>query len=171
MIVVIGAFISFVVFCLLPLCRVCLILIHRVRHSNKRYIHHGAKQPIELGRSMFTPGTYQTYYFQYGSHHGPFSMTLGFRPQDGYIVDGGGTDDIGTYVITGIYSLETLRMGLIKQYQVGTGNPTENLGHQVTIQVEWNSENEQFEGKYYLRTSRHRDSNKFVIRHDNEEPL
>jgi hypothetical protein len=34
----------------------------------------------------------------------------------------------------------------------------------VTIQVTWNIEKQQFEGKYYLRTDKHRDEHNFIIR-------
>jgi hypothetical protein len=46
-------------------------------------------------------------------------------------------------------------MRLEKHYQLGIGDPTENLGHIVTMQVKWNHENQQFQGKYYLQTRRH----------------
>ncbi|CAF5119486.1 unnamed protein product [Rotaria sp. Silwood1] len=93
-------------------------------------------------------------------------MNLGFYPEAGYSVHGGGNDDVGTYIITGIYSPSTLRMSLKKHYQIGTGNPRENLGHQVKIQVEWNHNNRQFEGKYYVRTRLHKDENIFIIRYE-----
>lgn len=93
-------------------------------------------------------------------------MRLDFYPEPVYTVHGTGIDDIGTYVITGNYSPKTLRMGLTKKYQEGTGGSNENLGHEVTIQVEWNLQNKQFEGTYYLRTSKHRDENFVVIRRE-----
>ena len=158
------------------LCCVCIIksgwkrwiglMIGQPFLSNQRYIKGGVKQPSDMSRSIFIPGIFQYYYFQYEKAHGPFSMRLGFYPQADYTVHGGGKDDIGTYVITGVYSPETLRMGLIKQYQAGTGNSSENLGHQVTIQVEWNFELQQFDGRYYLRTKLHSDQNSVVIRRE-----
>ncbi|CAF1532266.1 unnamed protein product, partial [Rotaria sordida] len=62
-------------------------------------------------------------------------------------VAGSGTDDVGTFTIDGIYSSKTHRIGLTKTYQRGTGNPSENLGHRVIIQLTWNAQNNQFKGK------------------------
>ncbi len=132
--------------------------------SNNGYINTGIAMQYDMSKSVFIPGTYASYYYQYNKYHGPHDMKLAFYPEAGYIIHGGGRDDIGTYIITGVYSPRTLRMGLEKQYQIGTGNPSENLGHIVIIQVEWNFQNRQFEGKYYLRTKKHRDENMFIIR-------
>ena len=135
--------------------------------SSSRYIE--AVLTIDLGihDAFFQSGGFLSYYQQYNTFHGPFEMKLAFYPLAGYIVHGGGTDDVGTYVIKGVYSPRTLRMGLEKYYQEGTGNPMENLGHTVTIQVEWNPTQEQFHGKYYVVTPRHRDENVFVIQFQN----
>ncbi|CAM4839306.1 unnamed protein product [Rotaria magnacalcarata] len=138
-------------------------------HSNNSYINSGVGIGYNISQSIFKSGIFSSYYYQYRSDHGPFRMQLGFYPEGGYIVHGGGTDDIGTYVITGVYSPRTLRMGLEKRYQVGTGDLNENLGHTVIIHVQWNHENQQFEGKYYLRTRKHRDENKFIIRREGGE--
>ena len=132
--------------------------------SNDIYVQGGNYIEYGIGDLIFRSGSYETYYFQYGTRHGPFPMKLGFYPQAGYVVHGGGKDDIGTFVISGIYSPNTLRMGLTKKYQIGTGNPNENLGHEVMIQVEWNNEQQEFKGQYYLKTSQHVDRNEFVIR-------
>ncbi|CAF4231435.1 unnamed protein product, partial [Rotaria sordida] len=49
------------------------------------------------------------------------------------------TDDVGTFTIDGSYSFKTHQIGLTKTYQRGTGNPSKDLGHQVTIQLTWNT--------------------------------
>jgi hypothetical protein len=79
-------------------------------------------------------------------------------------VTGSGADDVGTFIIDGTYSVETHRMDFIKQYQIGTGNRLENLGHQVTIQLTWNAGNHQFEGKWYVTTSTYRGEDKFQLK-------
>ncbi len=38
-----------------------------------------------------------------------------------------------------VYSTKTNRIGLTKTYQSGRGNSEQNLGHNVTIQMTWNS--------------------------------
>jgi hypothetical protein len=47
-------------------------------------------------------------------------------------------DGVGVFAIEAMYSNETNRIGLPKIYQQGTGNPSENLGYRVTIQLTWN---------------------------------
>jgi hypothetical protein len=83
-------------------------------------------------------------------------------------VTGWGSDNIGTFSIDGTYSVKTNRIGLTKLYQSGTGNPSENLGHQVTIQVAWNEQNYQFEGKWYVQTSKYRGEDKFELKFTEE---
>ncbi len=136
----------------------------RPLRSENVYIDTGMAMQYDMSKSVFISGQFVNYYYQNNRYHGPYDMQLAFYPQTGYTVHGGGTDDVGTYIITGVYSPRTLRMGLKQHYQKGTGDPLKNLGHTVKIQVEWNSINGQFEGKYYLRTEKHRDENIFIIR-------
>jgi hypothetical protein len=84
-------------------------------------------------------------------------------------VTGSGSDDVGMFTIDGIYSTQSRRMGLTKTYQPGTGNPLQNLGHTVTIQLEWNRNQCQFEGKWYVRTSKFRDEDKFELKLDYQQ--
>jgi hypothetical protein len=99
----------------------------------------------------FQSGLWSSQYFQYGKRHGPHQFPLTFDPQSVKVM-GSGSDDIGSFTIDGIYSIQTYRIGLTKIYQEGTGNPTENFGHLhvVTIQLTWNKRKRQFEGKYYV---------------------
>lgn len=78
-------------------------------------------------------------------------------------VTGTGSDDVGVFSINGIYSNETNRLGLIKIYQAGTGNPRENLGHQVTIQLTWNTQSNKFEGEWYVQTIQYHAKNAFEL--------
>ena len=98
----------------------------------------------------FKSGIWLSRYYQYGEWHGPHQFSLTFD-QRAMKTTGSGTDDIGTFTIHGIYSLETQRIGLTKLYQSGTDNPSENLGHQVIIQLTWNTEKKKFEGKWYVQ--------------------
>lgn len=82
---------------------------------------------------------------------------------------GSGSDDVGSFSIEGFYSIETRRIALTKTYQLGTGNPLQNLGHQVLIQVEWNELSRAFEGKWYVRTSKFRGSDKFTLKFSNQQ--
>ncbi|CAF3429115.1 unnamed protein product, partial [Rotaria sp. Silwood2] len=138
----------------------------RALYSNNAYINGGTVMEYDISNSVFISATFASYYYQYDKYNGPFNMKLEFYPTADYVVHGGGIDDVGAYVITGIYSPRTLRMSLEKQYQAGTGNPKLNLGHKVTIQVEWNQNNLQFEGKYYFQNKQYYDENKFIIRYE-----
>ncbi len=163
--------------CCCILCTLCIPIcvrrfwIGQPLRSNSTYIHSGLAMQHDMSESVFVSGNFESFYVQYGKHHGPSNMTLTFYPDADYMVHGGGQDNVGTYIITGIYSPRTLRMGLEKHYQRGTGDPSENLGHIVTIQVQWYSESQQFEGKYYVQTSKHHDENKFIIRFQNKRHL
>jgi hypothetical protein len=84
-------------------------------------------------------------------------------------ITGSGTDDVGTFTVDGIYSVKTSRVGLTKRYQAGTGDPSENLGHQVTIQLTWNTQNNRFEGKWYVQTSKYHGENKFELKFNEQQ--
>ncbi|CAF3372279.1 unnamed protein product [Rotaria sp. Silwood1] len=115
----------------------------------------------------FQSGIWSNRYFQYGNWHGPYQLSLSFDPQS-MIITGSGSDDVGTFTIHGTYSIETYRMGFTKIYQQGTGNSSENLGHQVTIQLTWNAQNNQFEGKWYVQTSKYHGEDKFELKFDGQ---
>ena len=82
---------------------------------NRDYVLNGYNDRYGIGNSIFRSGSYETYYFKSDIPHGPFTMKLGFHPKADYTVHGGGADDVGTFVINGIYSPQTLRMGLMKE--------------------------------------------------------
>ena len=77
---------------------------------------------------------------------------------------GNGLDDVGTYAIEGMYSTKTNWIGLTKTYEKGTGDPTQNLRHNVTIQVTWSLSQHQFEGKWFVQTSKYSGENRFELK-------
>ncbi len=81
---------------------------------------------------------------------------------------GSGIDDVGAFSIDDIYSFNTRRIGLTKIYQKGTGNSSENLGHIVIIQLDWNFKKHQFEGKWYVETKKYYGKDKFTPQFDQE---
>ncbi|CAF2949667.1 unnamed protein product, partial [Rotaria sp. Silwood2] len=87
------------------------------------------------------------------------------------IITCSGSDYEGTFTIDGVYSFETHRMGLTQKYQQGTGYPIKNLGHQVTIQLTWNAQDDQFEGKYYVRTNKYKNEDKFQLKINRQQEL
>ena len=119
-------------------------------------------------KSVFQSGAWISRYYQYGEWHGRHKLSLTFDTAQ-MKVEGTGSDDVGSFKITGIFSTKTQRLGLSKTYRSGTGNFTENLGHTVTIQLHWSPENNQFEGKWYVQTARYHGEDKFELKLANQE--
>ncbi len=65
-------------------------------------------------------------------------MPIIFSPVSGQFDISNMEDVVGVFAIEAMYSNETNRIGLTKIYQQGTGNQSENLGYQATIQLTWN---------------------------------
>ncbi len=120
--------------------------------------------------NAFQSGIWSSRYFQYGKWHGPHQLSLSFDSQS-LKVTGSGSDDVGTFTVDGTYSVKTRRIGLTKTYQAGTGNRSKNLGHQVTIQLAWNAQNNQFEGKWYIQTSKYRGEDKVELKFYKQQEL
>ncbi len=136
-----------------------------------KFVSNGATNDEEaqmIDIKLFQSGLWESQYYQYDKWHGRHQIQLSFDAAQSKVT-GSGSDDIGTYFIDGVYSVQTRRMGLTKTYQLGTGNPRENLGHTVTIQLEWNRYNNQFEGKWYVRTSKFMGSGEFKLQYDKPE--
>ncbi|CAF0992986.1 unnamed protein product [Adineta steineri] len=134
----------------------------RPAHSNATYIDLPSNEAELQESNHFISGFWSSQYYQYNIWHGPYQFSLLFDSET-QKVTGNGSDDVGMYTIEGIYSTRTNRMGLIKTYKKGTGNPIQNLGHDVTIQVVWNSNQHQFEGKWYVRTNKYSGQDKFHL--------
>ena len=73
-------------------------------------------------------------------------------------------DSIGDYRMRGNYNILNEKLVLNKQYIENTGNHRENLRHRVRIRLQWNPENEQFEGKYYVKTPKYEGSGKWRLK-------
>jgi hypothetical protein len=158
-----------VILCL-PLYCCWLCCAGKPRRSNAKFVNNATtndeeRQIIDL--KLFQSGTWEGQYYQYNAWHGPYQMNLHFDPQE-WKVTGSGTDDVGMYSIDGIYSTHSRRIGLTKKYHPGTGNLSQNLGHSVIIQLEWNRYNNQFEGKWYVRTQKFKGSGDFKLNYDKQ---
>jgi len=119
---------------------------------------------------VFTSGGWKGKYYQYGRWHGPHQFCLFFDSQR-MTVQGSGSDDVGGFTIDGVYSTETGRMGLTKTYKAGTGDIKENLGHKVTIQLTWNSKTNEFEGTWYVQTSKYNGRGAYKLQVDKSHIL
>jgi hypothetical protein len=155
------------------LCCFCRILVHicsgKPLRANETFIQTAPyDQMLETdGKSIFQSGVWTSRYYQYKSWHGPHKLSLAFDI-GAMKVTGSGSDDVGSFTITGIYSTKTQRLALSKKYRSGTGNSAQNLGHTVTIQLYWNPDNNQFEGKWYVQTAKYRGEDKFELKLSNQ---
>ncbi|CAF2391996.1 unnamed protein product [Rotaria sp. Silwood2] len=64
-------------------------------------------------------------------------------------LSGYGQDNVGQYVLNGSFSEDTGKIEMAQRYQIGTGNPNVNLGHQDVIHLSWNASRKVFEGMAY----------------------
>ncbi|CAF0918230.1 unnamed protein product [Adineta steineri] len=120
---------------------------------------------VENLNSLFITGQWTSRYFQYKQWHGPHLFSLSFNRRQ-LKVTGLGKDNIGEFSIDGIYSLNTRRIALTKKYQKGTGDSSQNLGHTVNIQLEWNLKERLFDGKWYVTTEKYQGQGKFELQFD-----
>ncbi|CAF4457270.1 unnamed protein product, partial [Rotaria sp. Silwood2] len=111
--------------------------------------------------NVFQSGFYNMRYYQYFKWHGPFLIRFEFNNGN---VQGNGTDDVGSFDVTGCYSVQDNHMTLTKQYQRGTGDPHQNLGHQVKIDLKWNDQAQKFDGQWVVRTANYSGQDKFELK-------
>ncbi|CAF3251133.1 unnamed protein product [Rotaria sp. Silwood2] len=135
----------------------------RPLRSNVSYVALSSNEIHEQEFYPFESGVWSSQYYQYDAWHGPHRLSLSFDSET-LKVTGNGLDDIGDYEVEGIYSATTHRMGLTKKYRKGTGDPSQNLGHSVTIQVTWNTNQRHFEGKWFVKTNKYSGENKFQLK-------
>ena len=144
----------------------CVSAENRPPKSNTTFIELNSVRSEKMSTfCKFISGQYAMRYYQYSSWHGPYDVQLEF--DDGTVI-GHGTDNIGSFTVKGVYSEATGRLGLTKKYQLGTGDRLENLGHEVTIQLEWNSDTENLNGKWYVRTKNYSGQDKFELKFKSE---
>ena len=116
----------------------------------------------------FQSGIWSSRYFQYEQWQKSYKILLSFDSESTKVT-GSGSDEIGTFTIDGSFSMKTNRLGLTKTYQPNTGNPLENFGHQITIQLIWYSDSHQFQGKWYLNGSH--EQGQFELKFDDQQQL
>jgi hypothetical protein len=67
---------------------------------------------------LFVSGTWANRYFQYGVWHGPFKHQMTFNSNNNTF-EGSGEDDVGQFILSGIFSKDTKRVNIIQSYKVG----------------------------------------------------
>lgn len=136
----------------------------RVSQSNTVFVTNVPSDNNQMyTKACFQTGVWSCRYQQHNRWHGPHQLSLAFNSSMSRVT-GEGTDDIGAFTVDGVYSYETNRLALTKVYKPGTGNTMENFGHKVTIQLNWNAQSNQFEGKWYIQTNNYRGEDKFELK-------
>ena len=110
--------------------------------------------------ALFQSGKYNMRYHQYGRWHGPFIIQLEFKNGN---ITGYGTDDVGSFTATGSYVENDPHLSLIKYYKHGTGDPQENLGHTVKIDLVWNDHERNFDGTWFVKTVKYTGKGRFQL--------
>ena len=118
--------------------------------------------------TIFKSGIWLSRHLQFGKWYDSHRTALSFDPQS-FKVTGSGSDNIGMFTVDGIYSVKTSRMGLTKTYQLSTGNRLENFGQQIIIQLTWNSDSHQFEGKWHVQTKNYRGVDRFELKFSQQQ--
>ncbi|CAF1582298.1 unnamed protein product [Didymodactylos carnosus] len=135
----------------------------RARSSNKIWVDTGIVQ-LDYEKTKFPSGLWNGYYHQYGQWNALPNHSLTFNKSN-QTVTGYGSDNIGDYTVEGTWSDKTLRMAITKQYKLGTGNnPSQNLGHKVQIQLKWNEKENEFDGKWYVQTSKYHGEDQYRLK-------
>jgi hypothetical protein len=125
-----------------------------------------ARQPFDS--HLFKSGVWSSRYLQDGKCHGPHRCLLSFDYQT-LKVSGSGNDNNGVFVIDGIISMKTGRMGLNKTYTSTLSQSSAFFQSQILIQLVWNTKNSQFEGKWYVHTKNYRAENKFYLKYNQQQ--
>ncbi|UJR17053.1 hypothetical protein I4U23_003950 [Adineta vaga] len=99
-------------------------------------------------KTIFVSGLWNYAYKQYNQIYGPFPQELIFNPNT-RTLQGRGRDNVGDYVLNGTFSEGTGKIKMTQTYQLGTGDPNLNLGHQDLIHLNWNTSRNVFEGVAY----------------------
>ena len=159
---------------ILGLILLCFIIVSCYHYRNGRVVVQNNSTFVNRSNveefNPFQTGIWIAQYSQNTRRHGLHELSLSFDTQSMKIT-GSGSDDIGLFNINGIYSMETYRIDLKKNYIPGTGDRSQNFGQQVNIQLIWNQLNNQFEGKWHVPMQKYNGQNKFMLRFKSQQPL
>ena len=105
-------------------------------------------------------------YEQYGRWHPMQNFDVQFSEADDNQrrrISGFGRDTVGKYVLKGKYYHGTARLSIEKQYESGTGDPSQNLGHTVRLHLEWVGSRQEFMGTFHVSTSKWTGSGDWIM--------
>ena len=168
--IITGSVLGGVLF-LLCLSALCVASIYACSHHihgrpllpNKLYVLSGHRASKDIADRIFQAGSFSGYHFKDGIWHVSDQCTLTLNPQTDHTLYGKGTDDQGTFIVTGVYSPRTLRMAFDKQYQTIFHDNVSQGDTKSTVQVQWNPATLNFQGKYYFKAAQRSDEGKYVI--------
>ncbi|CAF1339047.1 unnamed protein product [Adineta ricciae] len=146
--------------CIIDTLSVCVLL--RYRHAFRRTNESSNRSEQELAvplaeENIFQSGRWVSRYHQDGSWYSPHFQQINFSViQDS--LEGHGEDDVGRFNIIGHISNAALKMSMIKRY------PSEADGYEVKIDLEWNSRQNAFVGKWFVHTNTYQDSDRFELK-------
>ncbi|CAF2716871.1 unnamed protein product [Rotaria sp. Silwood2] len=123
----IAVFVSKIVDVLLAAAAIIWAIRTRIRQctggrppvDNTVFINQNSLKNVNFQNNPFMDGIWSSRYYQYNKWHTSHQLSLLFNRYS-YQVSGGGTDEIGSYIIDGIFCMRTFRMCLAKVYLVGT---------------------------------------------------
>ncbi|CAF0917710.1 unnamed protein product [Adineta steineri] len=121
------------------------------------------------GTKIFKSGFWETRYFQDDTWHGPHQLSLWFD-HNHTTLTGLGMDDVGKFTFAGTYSNETRQIDVKKEYSEYLDNRSENLDYPTTIQLMWNPQTDQFEGKWSVQTDEYNGEDLFDLKFKRSHP-
>ena len=131
------------------ICLVCIWIggldndLSNDKASNEEYINDSASAKNN-GHDPFISGKYSGYLKKYGKSKCYRMNEFELLFIDG-VVTGSGRDDVGDYIIMGIYSEHTQRMAIYKTYT------KDQLGDTVQIRLEYNIKASMWQGDWYAK--------------------
>jgi hypothetical protein len=126
-------------------------------------VRKGFRMQNDMSKAIFQSTPLKGLFVKDGAWHGPNNLTLALYPSAGYTVYGKGTDQLVSFVATGVYLPGTLRMAFDKRYQSEAGG----LGQTMTVQMEWKRNTQLFKRKYHLTGNKQREEEKYMIQKAN----
>ena len=132
-------------------------------YSNEKFIQTRRKRLVVPDSSPFKSGVWSSRYLQETRWHGPYRHLLSFDQQTSK-VSGCGQDEIGPFSIDGLFSLNTGRLAFTKAYTLQNAHSSIYTRHRLIVQLSWNEETRQFEGKWYVQTKTYRAENRFYLK-------
>ena len=139
---------------------VCILLGYRCACRQTNELSNRSEQELAVPlaeENIFQSGRWVSRYHQDGSWYSPHFQQINFNVIQGSL-EGSGEDDVGQFNIIGHISNTALTMSMFKRY------PSEADGYEVKVDLEWNSRQNAFVGKWFVHTDTYQDSDRFELK-------